>query len=211
MPNPNQVHILFWSGGKDSYLSYLALRDEIRPDGPLYLLTTFREDDKEVPYQGIDLDEIRSQVKQLEGVQGLIEVSLPADCPNEEYMDRVDTAIRNQTDAEERHLYFGDWKNEEIREWREEQFSDLGYHCHFPIWQKSLHKLLPELLFQPVTVRISWVKEEYQNLLRVEEPYNQRLITTLPKEIDPMGENGEFHTRIEFQEYPEDPMKQKIL
>lgn len=212
MTDQKTAHILFWSGGKDSYLCYLKIMEEVKPDGPLYLLTTYRESDSKIPHQGLDLDDIREQVNQLDKVEKLVAVALPVDCPNDEYVQRVHQAIHQAVNnGDEIHLYFGDWNNEDIRHWREDQFGELDYPCHFPIWQLSMHEILPQLLFHPVTVRISWVDEEYRKWIRVDEPYNQRLVTTLPDEIDPMGENGEFHTRIEFQDYPDDPMKQKVL
>ncbi|MGM0588536.1 MAG: hypothetical protein ACQETE_08995 [Bacteroidota bacterium] len=204
------MHILFWSGGKDSYLSYLYFFED-HPESKISLLTTFDQTDQSIPYQGLELKDVREQYEHLNGADNLVEVGLPSQCPNEIYLQRVDQAIKEVSGDEPVHLYFGDWHNADIREWREEQFTNLGYTCHFPIWHRSLHELLPKLLFHPVTTRISWVDEDYQTYLKVGEPYNQRLVTSLPDEIDPMGENGEFHTVIEFQEFPDDPMKRKVL
>lgn len=103
-------------------------------------------------------------------------------------------------------LVFGDWKLEDIRSWREQVFGDMGYECLFPIWQRSLHDLLPVLLFKPVKVEINSVQEKFKSYLRIGEEYNQRLIRQLPPEIDPMGENGEFHTRVIFQDLTDEVM-----
>jgi diphthamide synthase (EF-2-diphthine--ammonia ligase) len=178
---------------------------------PLTLLTTYNQSNQSIPYQGLELSDVREQLEHLDDVEDWITVALPPQPDNETYLQNIHEVLNKLAEPEQTHLYFGDWKNEEIRTWREEQFSEFGYRCHFPIWEASLHKLLPMLLFHPVTVRISWVQPEYQKYIRVGEPYNQRLVTTLPDEIDPMGENGEFHTRLEFPTYPEDPQRQPIL
>jgi diphthamide synthase (EF-2-diphthine--ammonia ligase) len=97
-------------------------------------------------------------------------------------------------------LIFGDWHLQDIREWREQVFGEMGYRCLFPIWGKSLHDLLPVLLLKPVQIKISAVKEEFQQYIKVGETYDQAFVRTLPTEIDPMGENGEFHTEVMFED-----------
>ncbi len=191
------MDILFWSGGKDSYFCYEFLRRE--SDRPLQLFTTYEKKRNIVPHHNISMETIREQARQMN--LELTTVALPPECPNETYIERLKSALE-ELDAPIDHLVFGDWKNEDIKQWREKVFSEqLGYDCLFPIWQKSLHDLLPILTLKPIKVEISAVQDPYAGILKVGETYDQRLVAQLPDEIDPMGEYGEFHTVIEFQSF----------
>jgi len=196
------MDILFWSGGKDAYLALQFYRQE-HPEAKIKLLTTYDETDDIVPHQQIKLKNIKKQAASL-GLD-LITVPLPPDCPNDVYLEKVEEALAN-TDGPIEKLIFGDWHLDDIRSWRERVFGEMGYECCFPIWQKSIHDLLPVLFFKPIEIKISAVGEEYQHLIREGERFNQafvRQIAHQPKEIDPMGENGEFHTEIIFKDLDE--------
>lgn len=196
------MDILFWSGGKDAYLALHFYR-ESNPEATIQLLTTYNEADEIVPHQNIRMEFIKKQSAQL-GLE-LITIPLPPDCPNDIYLERVGETL-DKIDASIDHLIFGDRYQQDIREWREKVFGEMGYVCVFPIWEKSIHELLPVLLFDPVEVEISAVKEEFQSLIRVGEKFDQSLVTQLqhlPDDIDPMGENGEFHTKVIFKDLDE--------
>lgn len=193
------MDILFWSGGKDAYLALHFYRQQY-PDTELRLLTTFEKSTGVVPHQQIEISHIRKQAANLD--LSLITVPLPTDCPNDRYLKEIKQKLAEQ-DESIRYLIFGDWHLQDIRQWREKMFGEMGYECLFPIWEKSIHELLPVLQLQPVEVEISAVQEKYQPLIKVGETFNQSLVIQLlhlPEEIDPMGENGEFHTKVIFKE-----------
>lgn len=191
------MDILFWSGGKDSYLA-LEFYSREKDQNDLKLLTTYQENKNLVPHQNIDLKDIEEQAEDL-GLD-VITVPLPEDCPNDVYLESLEKALEN-CEENIKNLVFGDWKLEDIREWRENEFDKMGYRCLFPIWEKSIHELLPVLTLKPVEVTISAVKNEYRKYIRVGEPYNLHFVQQLPEEIDPMGENGEFHTKVTIQTF----------
>lgn len=196
------MNILFWSGGKDAYLALHFFR-ESNPETDITLLTTYDESSNIVPHQNIQLEYIKKQAAHL-GLE-LVTVALPPECPNDIYLSHIEEALKN-IDADIEHLIFGDWYLEDIRKWREKVFGEMGYDCLFPIWEKSIHDLLPVLLFKPIEVKISAVKEEFQTLIRVGETFDQSLVTQLqqlPEDIDPMGEKGEFHTKVIFKDLDE--------
>lgn len=193
------MDILFWSGGKDAYLALHFYR-EFNPEATIQLLTTYDEEDEIVPHQNVRLEHIKKQAADL-GLE-ITTVPLPPECPNDIYLERVEKALQD-IDEPIDHLIFGDWYLQDIREWREKVFNRMGYDCLFPIWKKSIHDLLPVLLFEPVEIEISAVKEEFQDLIRVGETFDQSLVTQLqhlPDDIDPMGEKGEFHTKVIFKD-----------
>lgn len=192
------MNILFWSGGKDAYLALEFFRLS-NSGAEIQLLTTYEESTERVPHQQIALHDIKEQALFL-GLE-LMAVPLPANCSNETYLKRVEEALR-KIDGTIEYLLFGDLYVESIRQWREKVFGEMGFKCLFPLWGKSMHELLPVLFLKPVEVKISAVKDEFQSLIRVGERYDQSFVAQLqhlPQKIDPMGENGEFHTRVTFK------------
>jgi len=190
------MDILFWSGGKDSYLALKFFKQDYECDD-LKMLTTYDRTNSRIPHQNLALSTIKEQAKFLKSE--LLAVPLPPDCPNEVYVKKVRETLDNQR-TNLRYLIFGDWYLDEIRKWREEVFGGMGFECLFPIWEKPLDELLPVLLFNPVEVKISAVADEYKDYLKIGETYNQQLVRQLPDQIDPMGEKGEFHTEVIFPE-----------
>lgn len=191
------MDILFWSGGKDAWLA-LEFYQREHPLTTLKLLTTYRQSDDVVPHQNIDIEHINDQADHL-NLENIL-VPLPEDCPNDKYLEAIDDALSRQ-DEQVEHLVFGDWHLEDIRSWREEVFSERGYKCLFPIWQKNLDELLPLITLKAVEIRINAVKKEFEKYIRVGELYHQRFVQQLPGEIDPMGEHGEFHTKLIFKDW----------
>lgn len=200
------MNVLFWSGGKDAWLALVKYREQY-PENALALLTTYEGESGTVPHQQIPMVRIREQARRL-GLD-LLEVSLPPECPNGIYLEKVGETLENFSDRIGEvvdELVFGDWKLEDVREWREEKFGAMGYRCRFPIWKAELNDLMATLTLHPVEVRISAVGEDFRSILRVGERYNRELAAQLSRldEIDPMGENGEFHTEVTFRdELPE--------
>ncbi|MEX0779891.1 MAG: hypothetical protein WD491_03935 [Balneolales bacterium] len=189
MSKPEEL-VLFWSGGKDAFLALT----EIDGKAAVTLLTTFNEKTQAVPHQEIPLYVIKEQARQLN--LKLLAVPLPDQCPNELYLTKLEQALKKITSKPK--LVFGDLRLANIRTWREQVFHNMGYECRFPIWNKPYPELLAKLWRQPVEIHISAVTPPYQNVLKPGMKYDGQLVKNLPPNIDPLGENGEFHTVISF-------------
>jgi len=183
-------NVLFWSGGKDSFLARHFIASEQQD---LILLTTYDEDESVVPYQNIPISYIRKQAVALG--HPLVLVPLPHPCLNEIYLERVIAAI-GTIPFEIDSLVFGDWHLKDIRKWREDEFSTRGLRCKFPIWRKSVEELLKILENLDYKIVINSVGDSFKDDITPGMVYNREFIRNLPAAIDPMGENGEFHTRV---------------
>lgn len=201
------MDILFWSGGKDSYLALEFYKKEHGKEN-IKLLTTFERDLEMVPHQEITVSHIKEQARKLNLDIELI--PLPQNASNKQYLHKVGSHLDKQKEKVQR-LIFGDWHLQDIRRWREDVFGDMGYSCLFPIWNKDIHELLPLLTLKAVKVTISSVKEEYKEFIRVGEAYNQHFVQQLPAEIDPMGEQGEFHTKVAIQTFDDIEPSEQLL
>lgn len=186
------ISILFWSGGKDSLL---ALRMLEKSTDSISLLTTYDEAENTVPVQAIPLRLIREQALYLGYMHTAI--PLPFPCSNEVYLNRILSHLEKLPFKIDR-LVFGDWHLEDIKKWRADVFGEKGYQCEFPIWQKEESELLDLLFREECKIVISAVDEKYLDIVQPGAEYNRTFIKNLPSHIDPLGENGEFHTRIIF-------------
>ncbi len=189
-PPAERLNLLFWSGGKDSFLAYRALQSE--DAGNTVLLTTFDAATGVIAHQGIHIDVVVAQAKYLD--VALIGVPLHA---GRSYMEHLLPAFKLVPNCSS--LSFGDLHLEHIRRWREREFGSHGetgkLHLLFPLWNVPYDSLLDELERSGVCCLVSSVAEPDSGV-SVGEVFDRTLVARLPEGIDAFGENGEFHTRV---------------
>lgn len=184
--------VLFWSGGKDSFLTYLTLSE--RGAESIVLLTTFDARSRVIANQGFSIDHVVEQAKHL----GLPLIGVPVH-PNRKHIEHVSEALSLVPEC--RTLAFGDLHLESIRSWREKTFN-LHPQAHsieliFPVWQADYASLLDRLEGSGATCTISAVAPSITEV-SIGEKFDRTLVNRLPASIDGFGENGEFHTCISF-------------
>jgi len=109
-PKPEKP-VLFWSGGKDSYLAFLEWQKQSRPD-PV-LITTYDDETGIVPYQEIPISRIQRQALHLDLPLITIPLSYPVD--NQSYL----SALKIEFTAAPffvKDLIFGDLHLKDIRQ-----------------------------------------------------------------------------------------------
>ncbi|MEL6531050.1 MAG: DUF5522 domain-containing protein [Pseudomonadota bacterium] len=185
-----EVTILFWSGGKDSFLAYRALQR--LGTAEIILLTTFDARSRIIAHQEFDIGAVVEQAKALKAP--LIGVPLHSGI---DYVDQIVTALALVPECW--RLAFGDLHLEHIRGWREEAFAnhpqtrDLA--LDFPLWHAEYDQLMADLEASGAKCQISAVGDALSGV-GVGDPFNRDFVARLSDEIDAFGENGEFHTKI---------------
>lgn len=187
------VDVLFWSGGKDSYLALQSLRKESVRE--VVLLTTYDYNTSAVAHQEVRIKDVVGQAKRL----SIPLIGVPVG--HGEYVQLVRDALdklRNNGIVIER-VAFGDLHLRHIREWREKELAILGADLYYPLWNIPYEALLKELETANVTVRVSALDKENELLqgARVGDTFNRSFLMSLPPGIDKFGENGEFHTFVD--------------
>ena len=189
--------VLFWSGGKDSYLAFLALQRESL--NPVILLTTFEDSSEIVAHQQVHMSQIKAQASTL----GLPLLLVPL-YAGPSYIDRLGIALglisRRCTIN---RLVFGDLHLEHIRQWREDHIGPLaqqyGATLYLPLWGANYDELAQELETSKVRCTVTAVNHEMTgSSIEVGDVYDASLLRRLPEHIDGFGENGEFHTIVEL-------------
>ena len=192
-PDVASAAVLFWSGGKDSFLALRKLlADESEPE--IILLTTFDASERRVAHQDVDIASIVRQAEHL----GLPLLGVPLDrASGEAYADSIAeglAAIRRHVAIE--RLCFGDLHLEHIRGWREEALSGLGADLHFPLWHADYEDLSADLRASGVPCDVSATTVD---AVAVGERFGE---FETPQGLDAFGERGEFHTLARVWEVP---------
>lgn|GEM_PF-449145 len=195
----SNIKIVFWSGGKDSFLTFNKIAED---SCKTIFLTTFNPETGVVPEQDIQFDYIIHQAKALK--VDLVAVPLPLDCPNDIYISTIEDALNlicETFNTQDITLCFGDLHLEEIRKWRESCFSK--YKCEFPLFNANYEDLVRTLNSLPAEVvfsKINYISEDSR--IEVGKPFNIETFLHLHNntKIDAFGENGEFHTWVKLKE-----------
>jgi uncharacterized protein (TIGR00290 family) len=184
---------LSWSGGKDSALALRALRDELQIE-PVALITTITSDYGRVSMHGVRRELLRAQARVV-GVP-VVEVDIPARCPNEVYEARMACALQSPPLDAVKTIAFADLFLSDIRAYREERLSAAGRQALFPLWGRDTRMLARGFIeagFQATLVCVNLAQLDATFLGR---RFEESLLAELPPTVDPCGENGEFHTFV---------------
>jgi len=184
-----KICIFNWSGGKDSTLAlHYALQDptlEIR-----YLVTTVTAQYNRVSMHGVRENLL---IKQAESIGIPLHQIRLGEMPD---METYDNTMRIHLDKFKSegisYAIFGDIFLEDLRKYRESRLSEIGMKAIFPLWHKDTRALTSEFINLNYKTIIVCTQHNLKDLCG--KIITEDLIDQLPPEIDPCGENGEFHT-----------------
>lgn len=181
-----------WSSGKDSAFTLHQLLQD-KNFQVTRLLTTITQD-----FERVSLHSTRKELLQLQAEYlnlSLELVEIPADCSNTIYKKHMAQAITTAEAQNINYIAFGDLFLEDVRQYREQQLQQTKIKPLFPLWHKNTQQLAQNVIknFKAIVIAIDTTKIP-QELLGHE--YNQEFLDQLPTDVDPCGENGEFHTFV---------------
>ncbi len=185
--------LLSWSSGKDSAWTLHRLTRE-RPGAVAALLTTINAEVDRVSMHGVRHDVLAAQAAAA-GLP-LWTVPLPTPCPNDTYEARMREAVARAVSEGFTHVAFGDLFLEDVRRYREERLAGSGLEPLFPLWQAPTAALASEMIEGGVRARVVCVDTRVLPASFAGRQFDRDLLQDLPAEIDPCGENGEFHTCV---------------
>jgi ATP-binding cassette subfamily B (MDR/TAP) protein 1 len=198
----NNIKILFFSGGKDSFLALRALiretcqAQQIHPLFSIILLTTFDAPSRIVAHQDIPIANIVRQAEHL----GLPLLGVPLHRQSSvSYKDRISQALKvveKKTTGKISALVFGDLHLQDIRKWREDQLACLGVPTEYPLWKMDYTELMDDLEASGISCVLSAVTNPDAG--KVGDVFDRTMMKrVMIASIDGFGENGEFHTQAE--------------
>jgi len=185
--------LVSWSGGKDSCLTLAEiLRSETF--SVQALLTTVTEGYDRISMHGVR----RSLLEQQAAALGIpLEVVLiPQAATNDAYQSRMEAAFERYRQAGVTAIAFGDLFLADIRKYREEWLARAGMTPVFPVWLRDTRELARQFIDQGFEAILSCVDTRVLDCSFAGRSFDTALLTDLPENVDPCGENGEFHTFV---------------
>lgn len=183
--------LIAWSSGKDSAWAL----HEIRKDGSYDIvgaLTTVTEGRDRVTVHGVREDLLRAQLDM--AALSSILIRIPDPCPAEVYERAMGDAVAQAKAAGVTHIVFGDLFLADLRAWREARLSDAGITAVFPLWQRPTDKLARDMIAAGMRAYLATVDLKKLPQSFAGRSFDDSLLAELPSDIDPCGENGEFHS-----------------
>ncbi|MTI86433.1 MAG: diphthine--ammonia ligase [Balneolaceae bacterium] len=192
--NNGRKAVFNWSGGKDSSL---ALHHTLK-DGAYdieHLFSTINGAQDRLSMHGVRRELIEQQAKSI-GIP-LTTLMLPEQAGMAEYNELYGEVMKSFREQGITHSVFGDIFLEDLKTYREEQLQEQDIKAVFPIWKKKdTARLIEEFLdlgFKAISV---CVKAELLGKSFVGREIDHDFVRDLPENVDPCGENGEFHTFV---------------
>ncbi|MGE0090411.1 MAG: diphthine--ammonia ligase [Bacteroidales bacterium] len=185
--------IMNWSGGKDSALClYYVLKNNLFD--VRYLFTTLNNSNKRISMHGVSEFLLEQQSKAI-GIE-LKQVYLPENSSMHEYEYIISTALKQLKSEGINHSIFGDIFLEDLRKYRENQLAKMGFNAVFPLWKRETTEIALDFIDQGFKSIIVSVDSEKLDKSFAGRIYNHSFLNDLPKNVDPCGENGEFHSFV---------------
>jgi uncharacterized protein (TIGR00290 family) len=185
--------ILSWSSGKDSAMAlYRVLK--AKDYEIVCLLTTITDQFHRVSMHGVREELLDVQAESL-GYQ-LEKVMIPYPCPNQVYEQKMASVLSVWKAKDVRHVIFGDLFLGDIRKYREEKLAQIDMTPVFPLWMSDTKQLAWEMLKAGFRAVITCVDPKKIAPAFAGRFFDESFLKSIPPQVDPCGENGEFHTFV---------------
>jgi uncharacterized protein (TIGR00290 family) len=180
-----------WSSGKDSAPALCKILKEEQFEVTT-LLTSINKEFQRISMHGVHVSLLEKQAESL-GFP-LIKMEIPKEPSMEEYSEIMSKTMNDIKSKGVTHSIFGDIFLEDLRKYREDQLRSIGMEGVFPLWKQNTTDLINGFLSLGFKTIVTCVNETYLDKSFAGRVIDQNFIKDLPKDVDPCGENGEFHT-----------------
>jgi uncharacterized protein (TIGR00290 family) len=182
---------LSWSSGKDSAWALYELR-RAGDYEVVGLLTTLNDSADRVAMHAVRHVLLDAQAR----AAGLPvhKIRLPWPCPNETYEQLMVQALDSARAQGITAIAFGDLFLEDVRRYREDKMSGTGLMPLFPIWGRPTRELAGEMVAAGLQAHVTCVDPRKLDRSFAGRIFDARFLVDLPGDVDPCGENGEFHS-----------------
>jgi len=184
---------LNWSSGKDAMLALHRLQSS-QEFAIEKLVTTVNSDFNRVSMHGLSVSLLEKQAEVLQ--LPLHQIPLSGDVSMQVYNQTMQKHVSQLKEEGFTHTVFGDIFLENLKTYRESELEKIGVTPIFPLWKKDTKSLVEEFINLGYKAIVVCVNANY-----LDESFCGRIVDTdflkaLPENVDPCGENGEFHTFV---------------
>jgi uncharacterized protein (TIGR00290 family) len=182
-----------WSSGKDSaFAVYEAQRLGLAEI--VGVVTTVNQRFDRVAMHGVRSELLDRQISALQ--LPAIKVLIPSPCTNEFYEARMAEACVQIKTLGVSHIVFGDLFLQDIRAYRERTLAAIGMTPIFPLWGRDTRQLAETMIACGLAAHIVCLDPKRIPARFAGRRFDAALLEELPTDVDPCGENGEFHTVV---------------
>ena len=185
--------LMSWSGGKDSFLALYEIQKSSKYRVAALLTTITREYDR-ISMHGVRRVLLERQAASL-GLP-LHQVLISKGASNEEYEMEMARAFSEYQQNGIDSVVFGDLFLEDIRAYRDQFLTKYRMKGLYPIWRRNTTDLIKEFIELGFKAVLSCVDSKSLDKSFAGKTIDQDFLYSLPANIDPCGENGEFHTFV---------------
>jgi diphthamide synthase (EF-2-diphthine--ammonia ligase) len=129
------------------------------------------------------------------GLQPVL-VHIPYPCTNATYEAAMAAEVAAAKTCGITHMIFGDLFLQDIRDYREAKLAGTGITPVFPIWLLPTDKLAEEMIDSGVEAYLTTVDLKKLPPEFAGRRFDRDLLRDMPPDVDPCGENGEFHSFV---------------
>jgi len=158
------------------------------------LLINLNAENRRVSVHGVSVELVRKQADSLGIPLEIMEI--PAGSSMLDYDKMMDDRLQALQDSNYTHGIFGDILLEDLRNYREKQFSKAGIIPVFPLWKKDTRKLAETFIESGHKALIVCVNAAVLDQSFCGREFDKAFLSDLPENVDLCGENGEFHTFV---------------
>ncbi len=195
-----------WSGGKDSALALFKILND--PNFEVCNLhTVIIEETGRVGMHGVQLALIEAQSKAM-GIP-LEVLYMKSSQDHDLYNQVIHEFCTKQKQSGITHIGYGDIFLEDLKQYREKQLEAVGLKGVFPLWQIKTTEVLNTFLNTGFQTKICAANAALKQFVGLTLDWN--LSKKFPGEVDPCGENGEFHTFVFQAPYFSESIPIKLL
>jgi uncharacterized protein (TIGR00290 family) len=124
----------------------------------------------------------------------LRKIYLPSPCSNEAYEKAMAQAVDEARAQGIDTIAFGDLHLEDVRAYRERSLDGTGVAPDFPLWGSPTRELAHRMVASGLKAYVTCVDPRALDPSFAGRTFDEKFLEDLPAEVDPCGENGEFHS-----------------
>jgi uncharacterized protein (TIGR00290 family) len=181
-----------WSGGKDSCLALYEIQQA--QISVAALLTTVTRDYDRISMHGVRRELLEEQAEKL-GLP-LHQILISKDATNEEYEMKMAEAFSEYNKRGIDSIAFGDLFLEDVKIYREQFLARQRMRGLFPVWKRDTSCFIKEFIELGFKAVVSCVNSRVLDQSFAGRIIDEAFLSSLPADVDPCGENGEFHTFV---------------
>ena len=123
-------------------------------------------------------------------------IPIPDPCSDSEYKTIMADFIAGVKSKRIESIAFGDLFLEAIRTYREDSLAGTGITPLFPLWGLPTGELSKKMVSSGLRAKITSIDPKHLPSDFAGHEYDKTFLEQIPADVDPCGENGEFHSFV---------------